>query len=62
MSSEQPCLKTTGLCDLLSGLFHFFSISYLELSFHLVCFPISPPFLLYFLRPLSSVVEKLLYT
>ena len=64
VSSGQLCLKTTGLCDdLVSGLFHFFSISYLELSFNLVCFPISPSlFLLFFLRPLSSIVEKLLYT
>ena len=62
VSGEQLCLKTTGLCDdLLSGWFHYFSISYVELSFIFFSnFFIS--FLLFLLRPLSSIVEKLLFT
>ena len=67
VSNEQPCLKTTGLYDdllLLSSLFQFFCfIVSAPVSFSL-CFPISPSLLLYmfFLKPLPSVVEKLLYT
>jgi len=40
-----------------------FSISYTVLPFCLVCFTISPSlFLMFFLKPLSSIVQKLLYT
>ena len=42
-----------------------FSISYSVLPFHLVCFSFSPSLLffkVFFLKPSSSVVEKLLYT
>ena len=40
-----------------------FSISYSVLTFCLVCFTISPSlFLMFFLKPLSSIVQKLLYT
>ena len=39
-----------------------FSVSYSVLPFHLVCFPVSPSlfFLMFFLKFLSNVVEKLL--
>ena len=60
------CLKMTGLYnDLLCSLFHFF-------LFHIQCshfisfmfsnFSISLFFFMFFLKPLSSIVEKLLYT
>ena len=62
------CLKTTGLYNdllLLCSLFHFF-------LFHIQCshfisfmfsnFSISLFFFMFFLKPLSSIVEKLLYT
>ena len=40
-----------------------FSISHSKLPFHLVCFPISPSlFFIFFLKLLSSIVKKLLYT
>ena len=65
VSNEQPCLKTTGLYDdfmLLSNLFHlfYFTLS-APISFHL-CFPVSlsPSQLLFFLKLLSRIVEKLL--
>ena len=64
---EQPCLKTTGLHDgllLLFGMFHFFYFIFrAPISFSL-CFLISPSllfFLMWFLKLLSSIVEKLLY-
>jgi len=68
VSNEQSCLKTTGLYDdllLLSSLFHFFYFIFsAPISFSL-CSPVSPsPFfsLMFFLEPLSSAVEKHLYT
>ena len=67
VSNEQSCLKTTGLYDdllLLSSLFHFFYFIFsAPISFSL-CSLISPSFffLMFFLKPLSSVVEKLLHT
>ena len=66
VSNDQSCLKTTGLYGdllLLSSLFHFFYFIFsAPISFSL-CFPISPSlFLLFFLKFLSSIVEKLLYT
>ena len=74
VSNEQSYLKTTGLYDdllLLSSLFHFFyfifsapSVQTIQCKlFHLVCFPVFPSllfcFLMFFLKPLSTVVEKL---
>ena len=66
ISNEQWCLETTGLHDdllLLSSLFHFFYFIFsVPISFSL-CFPISPSLLFFmFFKPLSSVVEKFLYT
>ena len=69
ISNGQLCLKTTGLYEdllLLSSLFYsFYFIFSAPISFSL-CFPISPSllffFLMFFLKPLSSIVEKLLYT
>ena len=71
VSNEQLCLKITGLYDdliLLSSLLHFFYFIFrAPISFNL-CFPISPSLffvvvvLMFFLKPLSRVVEKLLYT
>ena len=69
VSNEQSCLKTTGLLDdllLLSSLFHlFYSILSAPFSFSL-CSPLYPSlslsFLMFFLKPLSSVIEELLYT
>ena len=62
VSNEQPCLKTTGLCEdllLLSSSFHFFYFMIsAPISFSL-CFPISPSLFFKFLsQALSSVVEK----
>lgn len=63
VSTEQPCLKTTGLYDI----FHLylvcftFSISCSELISFSLCFPISPSLFFFFLsQALSSIVEKLL--
>ena len=61
------CLKTTGLYDdllLVSSLFHFFYFIFSVPISSSLCSPISPSlfFLTFFLKPLSSVVEKLLYT
>ena len=67
VSNEQPCLKTTRLCDdllLFSSLFRFFYfIVSAPISFS-SCSPISPSLSLFmfFLKPLTSTVEKLLYT
>ena len=67
VSNEQPCLKTTGLYDdllLLSSLSHFLClISSVPISLSL-CFLISFSllFLMFSLKLLSSIVEKLLYT
>ena len=67
ISNEQLCLKTTGLYDdplLLSSLFYFFYVTFnASISFSL-WFPISPSlfFFMFFLKPLSSIVEKLSYT
>ena len=66
-SNQQSCLNTTGLYDGLlffSSLFHFFYFIFsAHISFSL-CFPISQSllFLMFFLKHLSSIVEKLLYT
>ena len=58
-SNEQPCFKTTGLCDdlsLLPSLFHFFClILSAPVSFSL-CFPISLS-LLFFKCSLSSLYQ-----
>ena len=67
VSNEQSCLKTTGLYDdllLLFSLFHFFYFIFSVPISSSLCSPISPSlfFLTFFLKPLSSVVEKLLYT
>ena len=67
VSNEQPHLKTTGLCEelLLYRVCFTFSISYSVLPFHLVYFPISSSllfFYIFFLKPLSSIVEKFFYT
>ena len=65
VSNEQSCLKTSGLHDdllLLSSLFHFFYFIFsAPISFSL-CSPVSPSllFLMFFLKPLSGIVEKLL--
>ena len=66
ISNEQSRLKTTGLYDdllLLSSLFHFFYFIFsAPISFSL-CFPISLSlffFLMFFIKHLSSIVEKLL--
>ena len=63
------CLKTTGLYDdllLLSSLFHFFYFIFsAPISLSLFSnFPISYFFFffMFFLKPLPSAVEKLLYT
>ena len=67
VSNEQSCLKTPGLYDdllFLSNLFHFFYFIFNDpILFHL-CSLISPSFffLMFFLKPLSIIVEKLLYT
>ena len=66
VSNEQSCLKTTGLYDdllLLSSLFHFFYLIFSALiSFSLFSnFSISFFFLVFFLMPLSGLLEKLLY-
>ena len=66
ISNEQSCLKTTGVYGyllLLSGLT--FCVSYSVLPFHSVYalqFFHLFFFLMFFLKPLSSVVEMLLYT
>ena len=65
--SKQSCLKKTGLYDdllLLSSLFHIFYFIFSALTLFSLCFLISPflLLLLFSLKPLSSVVEKLLYT
>ena len=72
MSSEQLCLKTTGLYDdllLVSSLFHFFCfILSTPISLMFSNFSISSLFFFFFfflmflLKPLSSVVEKFLDT
>ena len=66
VSKEQSVLKTTGLYEdllLLSSLFHFFYLIFsatISFSLHSL---ISPSLLLlFFLKTLSSVVEKLLST
>ena len=59
VSNEQLYFKTTGLYDY----FYFYLVCFtFSISFSL-CFPISPSlfFLMFFLKPLLSVVEKLLY-
>ena len=66
VSIEQPCLKTIGLYDdllLLASLFHFYFIFSALISFS-SSFPTSSSnfVLLSFLRPLSRIVGKLLYT
>ena len=67
VSNEQPCLKTIGLYDdllLLASLFHFYFIFSALISFSSF-FPTSSShfvLLLFFLRPSSSIVGKLLYT
>ena len=63
VSGELPRLKTTGLYDdliLLPTLFHFFCFTFTAISFSL-CFPISPSlfFFMFFLKSLSSTLEKL---
>ena len=63
VSNDYPCLKTIGLYDdfFLSSLFHFFCFIFCApISFSL-CFPVSVSCLLFFLKPLSSIVRKLLY-
>ena len=65
VSNEQPRLKSTWLYDdllLLSSLFYIYYFIFSVISFSLY-FPISPSlfFWIFFLKPLSSVVEKLLY-
>ena len=63
-SNEQSCLKTTGLYDdllLLTSLLHFFYFIF-RAPISLFHFSISSFFLKFFLKSLSSVVEKLLYT
>ena len=66
VSDEQLYLKATGVYDdflLLSNLFHFFSFMFSAPMSLGLCFPISLfYFLTFFLKALSSVVEKLLYT
>ena len=63
VSNELPCLKTTGLYDdilLLSSLFHFSYFIFSALISFTLCFPIFPSlFLIFFLKPLASIVEKL---
>ena len=65
VSDEQPCLKTTGLYEdlfILPRLFHFFS--FILHPFHLAVFQFLCLFFffkIFFLKPLSSVVEKPLY-
>ena len=67
VSNEQSCLKTAGSYDdllFLSSLFHFFYFIFsAPISFSL-CSAISPSlfFLMFFLKPLSSILAKLLYT
>ena len=68
VSNEQSYLKPTGLYDdllLLSSLFYFlYFIFSAPISFGL-CTPVSPSLSFFFdvlSQPLSSVVEKLLYT
>ena len=66
VSNEQPCLKTNGLYDdllLVSRFFHFFCFTFRAHILFSLCFPIPPSFFfMFFLKPLSSVVENLLYT
>ena len=63
VSNELPYLKTTGLYDdllLLSSLFHFLYFIFRALISFTLCFPIFLSlFLIFFLKPLASVVEKL---
>ena len=64
--NEQPCLETTGLCEdlfLFSSLFHFFYFIFSRpTSFSLFSnFSVSSFFNIFFLKPLSSIVEKLVY-
>ena len=65
VSNGQSCLQTTGLYDdllLLSSLFHFFYFIF-SVYFHLVyVLQFLHLFLMFFFKPLSNVVEKLLYT
>ena len=66
-SNEQPCLKTTRLYDdlfLLSSLFHFSCFIFSAPISFSSCFSISPSllFFMFFLKPLSRIVKKLLYT
>ena len=67
VSNEQLCLKAAGLYIYMM-IFYFylvcftFSISYLVLPFHLVYIFQFLCLLLFFLKPLSNMVEKLLYT
>ena len=67
--NEQPCLKTTGLYeDILpfSSLFYFSCFIFSAAILCSLCVLISPALtlllLLFFLKTLSSIVEKLLYT
>ena len=67
VSNEQSCLKTIGLYDdllLLASLFHYFQFKFsAPISFMSSNFSISSSFfLIFFLRTLSSVGEKFLYT
>ena len=68
VSNEQPCLKTTGLYNdllLFSRLFHFFYFIFSAPISFSSCSPISPSllfFFMFFLKPLTGIVEKLLYT
>ena len=60
VANEQLYWRTTAL----SGLFHFFYFMFTAPISLRLCFPVSPSllFLMFFLKPLSSVVEKLFYT
>ena len=63
VSNEQPCLKTTGLCEdllLLSSSFHFFYFMFsAPISFSL-CFPISPSLFLISFPSLIKCSRKVL--
>ena len=64
VSNEQSCLKITGLYHdllLLTSLLHFFYFIF-RAPISLFHFSISSFFLKFFLKSLSSVVEKLFYT